>query len=202
MSIAKAIKKGGAAYGQLKSLLKRKDLNIRIKKLMLNQLIRPAMLYGSEIWNPYSSEIEQLDILERKFIRTMTDIFRDDRKKWYSNKILYDTLGVKGGVSELIKERREKFELRMENHLNLEYRGRVLELLKRENEMNERNREYEATKMLWKSLKPPKKGKKKKKVKKKGGKRKTKHKGVQVYYSVYIFFLSLYMTPQTIDQSQ
>lgn len=78
--------------------MKRKDLYIKIKNLMLNQLIRPVMLYGAKIWNPDSSEIGKLYTLEKKFNRTVIDIFRDDRKKWHSNRILYETLGVKGGV--------------------------------------------------------------------------------------------------------
>lgn len=47
-SVANATSKGGMAYGMLRWLLKNKQMNMKVKKLMYTQLIRPTMEYGQE----------------------------------------------------------------------------------------------------------------------------------------------------------
>lgn len=70
-AVEHARKKAGSAWAQLGWILKRNDLETKTKLLAYKQLIRPTMLYATEIWNEYTN-IKELEILERKILRVCT----------------------------------------------------------------------------------------------------------------------------------
>lgn len=49
-TVENGIRKVQAALGMLRWLLKDKKMDMKVKKLMYTQLIRPAMEYGQEAW--------------------------------------------------------------------------------------------------------------------------------------------------------
>lgn len=91
------IKKIKIATAMLRPIIKNVDLNIKIKKLLYHQLIRPLALYGVHIWcTAADTNIEKLCVQERKVVRSITGLFRKEEDRHYhSNQTIYTSAGIK-----------------------------------------------------------------------------------------------------------
>lgn len=89
--IAKASNKGKAAQAQLMPLLgKKSKMNLTNKVFLYKAIIRPAMLYGCEIWGGAAkTHLKKLQVLQNKILRCITNA------PWFMrNRQLHDDLQV------------------------------------------------------------------------------------------------------------
>lgn len=128
-AVKHAAKKGRMAESMLYWILKRPDLEEKLKMATYKQLIRPVLTYGAEIWKE-DTNIKELTLLERKILRTCTGMRRRPDGKHFSNAELYERAKIKT-LNEVIDERRKKYEERRENHPNVKFRDRMDVLEKR-----------------------------------------------------------------------
>lgn len=85
-----------SARAQLKTAFDSKYLSSEVKLLMYKQLIRPIILYACPCWMQTTShQIEKLRILERWFLRKITNLFKNrDNNKFINSRILYETANI------------------------------------------------------------------------------------------------------------
>lgn len=147
-------RKGLAAYGHLKWILQKPSIKENTKRLIIQQLIRPAMLYGTETLAKADGQIlNKLGVAERKILRGITKLYRQPNGKYYRNEVLYEKAGLKKRIEEVVKERMEKAYERKRTHSNEWYRGRVEMLEERRMQHKCRNIEYDRWTKEWKEMK-------------------------------------------------
>lgn len=79
----------------LKPLLNSKQMSGKTKTLMYKTLIRPILTYGFSIWFTISPIVaKEMEIFERKLLRFCCGKFRKPDKKWFSNKVIYESTKV------------------------------------------------------------------------------------------------------------
>lgn len=90
------IEKVNSAKAQLKTIFDSKYLHNDVKLLMYKQLIRPIILYACTCWMQTSShQIERLRVIERWFLRKITNLYKNhDSIKYVNSKILYETANI------------------------------------------------------------------------------------------------------------
>lgn len=90
------IEKTNIVKAQLKTAFNSKYLNKQVKLLMYKQLVRPIILYACPCWMQTSShQIERLRILERWFLRKITNIYKQNNSnKFVNSRILYEQTKV------------------------------------------------------------------------------------------------------------
>lgn len=152
-TVENGIRKGRAAFGMLRWLLKDKNMDMKVKKLMYTQLIRPTMEYGQEAWRgrkESKAKLEEMEGLERKILRSMTGLYRRDSGKWYSNKELYKAAQIEENITEHMEKNAGKYEERKDCHRNEWFRKMMEDLFQRKVRMRMRNEEYNKTTAEWK----------------------------------------------------
>lgn len=149
-SIDNALKKGGAAYGMLRWLIKKKEMDMKVKKVLYTQLIRPTMEYGQEAWKGRRKKVEKLMLLERKILRAMTGMYRRPNGKWHRNDDLYKAAQMEENIGEHMERSAERYEVRKTEHRNEWYRSRMEELFRRRIEGKFRTEEYDKHTAEWK----------------------------------------------------
>lgn len=95
--IKSIIQKALISYNSIKSVLHYKShLQKRIKLICYKQLIRPILTYGFPAWSDLSSsQMEKLRRLERKIIRSCSNIYRKpDSYKYINNSTLYKKTNI------------------------------------------------------------------------------------------------------------
>lgn len=95
-----------AAKAQLKTLFENKYLNPNVKLLMYKQLIRPIILYACSCWMQSSShQIEKLRVIERWFLRKITNLFKQNNSfKFVESKKLYEISNVNRIDREMVEK--------------------------------------------------------------------------------------------------
>lgn len=98
-------------------LLRRKEVLHKVKKRVYNTIIRPGFTYACQIWMN-NKNLKTMEIAERKAYRIITNMFRQaDSAKYLSNKMLYEGMN-NTNLRELVDKTKEKFKLRISNHVN------------------------------------------------------------------------------------
>lgn len=143
-AIKRAARQGRAATAQLTWLLKNKYMDMKVKRQIYTTIIRPGMLYGSELWDTGKTDMQILEREERRIIRIITGLSRRSDGRYLSNKILYNELDLKDSISDVVARRRNRFQARRESHINEVYRERVMEIERKTAEkIRERNERLE-----------------------------------------------------------
>lgn len=153
-SAENAIRKGRAAYGMLRWIIRNKNMDMKVKKVMYTQLIRPTMEYGQEAWKGRkgnATRLEKLELLERKVLRAMTGLYRKEDGTYYNRKVLFKAAMIEESILEHMTKNAEKYEERKDAHRNEWFRSRMEDLFQRKVRMKVRNEEYERTTKEWKS---------------------------------------------------
>lgn len=90
------IDKVNSAKAQLKTVFENKYLQSNVKLLLYKQLIRPIILYACICWMLTSShQMEKLRILERWFLRKITNLYKNpNTNKFINSKILYEATKI------------------------------------------------------------------------------------------------------------
>lgn len=146
--------KGKRAWGAASWILKRKELNEKLKCRLYKQTIRPGMMYGSEVWRKVSKfERDKLEVLERRILRTMLRIGRKENGHSVENEKVYAAAEMECSIIEEIERRRTKFKERREENLNEWYVNRVKDLEGKREDQERRNSEYQETTKKWKAQK-------------------------------------------------
>lgn len=153
-AISHAVKRGFTAYGKLKGILRKKATNMKVKRLIYKQLIKPTISYGLSIW-PIITEktFDEVVKCERKILRSVTDKFRRDDGRYYPLKVLYEESGIKDTIIESLNKAKEKYECKKECHRNEWFRRRIMELEETNLQVAMRNMEYKEATRLWKLAK-------------------------------------------------
>lgn len=92
-----ALMKTKSAIGVLRPILRRLNLDKKVKEILYKQLVRPTLLYGLPAWLKDNDKfIEPLAIYERKIIRLITSMYRDPTNElhYYSNQYLYKNVNI------------------------------------------------------------------------------------------------------------
>lgn len=153
-SAENAIRKGRAAYGMLRWIIRNKNMDMKVKKVMYTQLIRPTMEYGQEAWKGRkgnATRLEKLELLERKVLRAMTGLYRKEDGTYYNRKVLFKAAMIEESILEHMTKNAEKYEERKDAHRNEWFRSRMEDLFQRKVRMKVRNEENERTTKEWKS---------------------------------------------------
>lgn len=148
-AIEHAIKKGNIAFSKLRNLLRNKELALPVKTLIYNQLLKPVLLYGSELWEE-GDNITELEEMERKWIREYTGLYRKKNGHYYSNDTIYRAAGIKINIRDAIDKRRERYEEKVYTHPNTTMSKRFDTLIGKDRDMLIRNNEYQAHTSEWK----------------------------------------------------
>ena len=81
------------AWGELKSVLKNRELGIKAKKCLYERVIVPTALYGEKEWGMRNAERMKLNVLEMKCLRSLVGVSRMDRVR---NEEARRRAGIKG----------------------------------------------------------------------------------------------------------
>ena len=95
------------AFHKLKTVFISKHLSIQVKIRVFNALIETIFLYNSEVWGLTKSQEQEIDVFQRKLLRTILFI-RYSAGNWISNEELYAKTN-QTPWSNLIKKRRWRF---------------------------------------------------------------------------------------------
>lgn len=130
----------------MRYLLVKKELNLEVKKLIYNQVIRPAITYGAGVLGMSTErDLAGIGILERKILRAATGMYRREDGHYFENDVLYKKLELKRRIGEVIGDMEERAYEKRQSHRNDWYRMRMEELERRRMSMKLRNMEFERT---------------------------------------------------------
>lgn len=102
IEIMNRLSKGNKCYGAFSRLLKCKQISRQAKKRIYSTVIRPTVLYGSEIWALNKNSEKQLAVWERQILRKIYG-GRKEGDLWFRRtnrelKELYDAPGIIGVI--------------------------------------------------------------------------------------------------------
>ena len=99
------IGKAGAAFGKLQQTLGQKNLNLKTKLNLYNSLVLSILLYGSETWTIYATEMSRLNAFHQRCLRKIIGVTYKDRIK--NVEVLHRT--GQRRISDVIRERRMRW---------------------------------------------------------------------------------------------
>lgn len=117
--ITGSVRKAKAAKAQLMPLVgRRSKLSVKNKLLLYKAVIRPAMMYGSEIWGAAAkSHLKKLQVVQNQMLRTITNA-----PYFVRNTQLHDDLQVEG-TKKYIRDKALKLYMRCAEANNPEVRS-------------------------------------------------------------------------------
>jgi hypothetical protein len=118
--IKNSIAKSRKSFHSFKNLIyNRKGLSTNTKILLYKQLLRPILAYGFPVWYDISSaQMEKLRILERKYLRTFSNIGRKPNSYYHhNNNLLYKTAKTER-IDRLLVKHNTKFHENIQNTQN------------------------------------------------------------------------------------
>ena len=98
-AILKWIQTGWLKFRELSGLLIGKGMSLKSKGIIYTTCIRPAMLYGSEIWPTKIEDIRKMQKNEMRMLRWMTGVSLSERK---SNEYVRNMLAI-DGIGEVMR---------------------------------------------------------------------------------------------------
>ena len=107
--ITNRIKSGWSSWRKCRGILCDKRMPLKLKSRIQQQVIRPAMLYGSEAWVTKTRQEARLDVSEMRMLRWQCGVTRRDRIR---NEFIRGSLKI-APISTKVKESR----LRWYGHL-------------------------------------------------------------------------------------
>lgn len=130
--------------------MRNQGLSKKVKALMYTMLVRPTMTYGTSGWNAaVDIDYHKLLMKERKFLRTITGLYRRDDGRHYPNNRLYEEIGLRDNIQQNIEKLKARYEEKKKRHPNEWFRSRMETLQKERDNYMARNEDYwETEKML------------------------------------------------------
>ena len=94
-AILKRIQTGWLKFRELLGLLIGKGMSVKSKGIIYTTCIRPAMLYGNEIWPTKIEDIRKIQRSEMRMLRWMAGVSLSERKgnEWVRNMLAIDDIG-------------------------------------------------------------------------------------------------------------
>lgn len=131
-----AISKSKKCAGQLRFLMKNKNMALKFKKQIIKSIIWPILTYGFPIWaNISRTYYNSIEKMYRKLIRTSTGLYRKNTfkmsdedvifREWFTIEEIYKAVETNGTMDDL-----EKLLLKFQERLNKHKNGIVKRTLK------------------------------------------------------------------------
>lgn len=150
-SIDAAVRKGNMAFSMVGHLMRNQGLSKKVKALMYTMLVRPTMTYGTSGWNAaVDIDYRKLLLKERRFLRTITGLYRRDDGRHYPNNRLYEEIGLKDNIQQNIEKLKARYEEKKKRHPNEWFRSRMETLQKERDDYIARNKDYWETERMLK----------------------------------------------------
>lgn len=113
-------RRGKVLIGQAKNILCNKEILLKTKLMVYKMLIRASATYASSIWTT-PNNIFRLQKMERWAYRYAVNLIRNpENKHFYSNEVLYETVGIEEEyIEEFIERSGRNHKLKIENHENV-----------------------------------------------------------------------------------